>query len=183
MLFTLLQIVLALAVLLIILSKYFDSRLKMIHTETGKEMPIGSGFLQFIPTMLFPLKNSMARTNSMIHQKLGPVVARYQLFRPVVSVATPELAKQVLTDSKTFEKPDQQIGKLNDGLSKLMNENNVVFVNGDEWKRQRKSINPGFYDLSIYANQISEKTKTSMDFIKKNPKIGDIHDLLQKLTL
>ena len=38
MLLTLIQIVLALAVLLIILSKYFDSRLKMIHTETGKEM-------------------------------------------------------------------------------------------------------------------------------------------------
>ena len=130
-------------------------------------MPIGSGFFQFIPTMLFPLKISMARTNSMIHQKLGPIVARYQLFKPVVSIATPELAKPVLTESKKFEKPDQQIGNLNDSLSKLMNEKNVAMVNGDIWKRQRKSINLGFDDLSIYAISFQKKLKHQWNSLKR----------------
>eukprot|EP01080_Neovahlkampfia_damariscottae_P008168 gene8168-12628_t len=179
----LLEVVLAILVLGYLLSKYADYKNRIVNVETGKSLPKGSGFFDFIPTMILPLHESVARKNTKKHQRLGPMMSIYQLFRPIVSVATPELAKAVLTDSKTFEKSEQRISKLNEGLGKLMNEHNVVFVNGEEWKRQRKSINPGFYDLSIYASQIAEKTNTTMDFISKNLKIYDIHDLLQKMTL
>jgi hypothetical protein len=50
-----------------------------------------------------------------------------------------------------------------------------VFVEGEDWKRRRKSINPGFYDLSLYASPI--------EYYKSNPNVKDIHDYIQKMTL
>jgi cytochrome P450 len=184
MMVTLLQVLFGIFFLFYLYIKYLEHQVKqkVKHSETGKPLPLVGTYLSIFKT--FFTNESRVRKDIRDHQIHGPIYSKIQFFRSLISVASPELAKTVLTDSKTFIKPKQfNPGDLNNGIKKLFHSGNVVFVEGEDWKRQRKSINPGFYDLSLYASQIIEKTKSTMEYYKSNPNVKDIHDSLQKMTL
>jgi cytochrome P450 len=172
-------------ILLILLSKIYENRLvsRITNSETGKNLPLAQSILNIFTTFFSKSSVSIGRLTHNMHQKFGTIIGRFQFFRFQVAVATPELAKIILSDSKTFVKAEAININSIKGAQKLFNPHNVVFVNGDEWKRQRKSINPGFYDLSIYADQFLKKTQTTMDIFSKEKNVKDVHDALQKMTL
>ena len=156
---------------------------RVVHVETGKSLVFDDSYFSRIYSSIFGTVSN-SRKGTIAHNKLGNIYAKLNFFKYAVSIRSAESAKTILTDSKTFIKPlTNFFGSINEGAGKLMSRHNVVFVNGEEWTRQRKSVNPGFYDLSIYAPKFIEKTKKTLEMLKKNPYVPDIHDLLQKMTL
>eukprot|EP01080_Neovahlkampfia_damariscottae_P004493 gene4493-7873_t len=179
------QIVLVALIAITVLFLYIQYKQysrQITNPTTGKTIPLVRGFVGFIISLFLPSDEHQGLITTKYHQKHGDIITLYSQFQHVVSVASPEYAKLVLTDSKTFSKPNFKID-MNREFQKLMNSKNVFMVSGEDWKRHRTSINPGFYDLSIYAQQIIEKTNISMECIKKESKIADVHDILQQLTL
>ena len=155
----------------------------VVHATTGKSLIFGDSYFSAIYSSIFGTVSN-SRKGTIAHNKYGNIYAKLNFFKYTVSVRSVESAKTILSDSKTYIKPlTTVLGSINEGASKLMNPNNVVFVNGEEWIRQRKSVNPGFYDLSIYTPKFIEKSKKTLEILKKNPIVPDIHDLLQKMTL
>eukprot|EP01080_Neovahlkampfia_damariscottae_P008182 gene8182-10_t len=177
-------LLLALVVIFLFI-KYSEYKLKsaVVHAETGKALIFVDSYFSAIYSSLFDTI-SKSRKGTILHNQLGSIYGKLNFFKYSVSIRSAESAKIVLSDSKTYIKPTTNLfSMINVGAGRLLNPHNVVFVNGDEWKRQRKSVNPGFYDLSIYAPKFMEKSKKTIDLIKKNPIVADIHDLLQKMTL
>jgi cytochrome P450 len=185
MLLTILATVFIFFVSLFLLSKLYENKLasKVTNTETGKPLPLAQSVFSLFSTFFSKSNISIGRATHNMHQKYGAILGKFLFFRFQVSVATPELAKVVLSDSKTFVKAEAVNLNTIKVAQKLFNPHNVVFVNGDEWKRQRKSINPGFYDLSIYTEKFLKKTQTTMEIFSKEKNVKDIHDALQKMTL
>jgi cytochrome P450 len=119
------------------------------------------------------------------HKKYGNIYGKYINFKYSISTCSPEMTKTILTDSKTFTKIKDRIpeGTLPIEIAKIFHKENVLFSNGDSWKGQRKSIDPGFYNLSIYYPIFMEKTNIVLNYLKENPLVSDVHDLLQKMAL
>lgn len=79
------------------------------------------------------------------HDKFGPAYTRWFAHRMSVNVATPELAKQIFLDTKTFPK----LGViLNFHTRRFIGGNkNVLLSNGSLWKKQREVIDPAFVNF------------------------------------
>jgi hypothetical protein len=168
-----------------LLIKLYEYKLQytVIHSETGIPLQFHGGL--FSPILKIFSSTSSVRKSIKEHQQYGEIFGTCEMFRYRVSTSSPEIAKKVLTDQKNFSKGKQaKIGDVNHGVKKLFNDgDNVVFSDGEMWKRQRKSVNPGFYNLSIYTPKIIEKINLTMEYFKSNSNVKDIHDILQKFTL
>eukprot|EP01080_Neovahlkampfia_damariscottae_P006781 gene6781-10945_t len=176
------QTLVAVVALLIVAIILLENSYKIKNRTTGNSIPVAQGFLSSIISLFSKSKVHHGFFSSNLHKENGDMIVYYPLLKPVVSVASPELARIVLTNSKTFPKPNQKIN-VNTQFEKIINPKNVFLLNGEDWKRHRQSINSGFYDLSIYTEKIVDKTDISMECIKKEPIIPDIHEILQKMTL
>jgi cytochrome P450 len=114
-------------------------------------------------------------------KNLGNVSLIYQLWIPNVYVNDPELCQEILKDTKTYEK--QQFA-LPGHLKFFLGGDNVVFANGEDWKRHRRIMDPAFFRLDKYYEIFIEKTKKCLSHFEKNDGIvNDIQDMTQKLTL
>ena len=84
-------------------------------------------------------------TSKANHEKFGPVYTRWIAHRLSVNVGTPEIAKQIFLDTKTFPK----LGKiLNYHLKRFVGGNkNVLLSNGQTWRNQREVMNPAFVNF------------------------------------
>jgi cytochrome P450 len=156
----------------------------IIHIETGKTLP-SETFFGNIYSIFFNNGLSQARRIALQHQKHGPLFGKWQFMFHQVSTCSPQLAKKILSDSKTFSKPDaeNQFKILPHSMKPMFNPKSVLLAEGDEWKEQRKSIDLGFYDLSIYSNVFMDKAKEMINGLEKTPVVDDIHDNFQKMAL
>ena len=179
--FMFIQIIVAVIFLLFILIKLLENSHK-IQNQSGNTIPMVEGIFSSFFLLFTNSNEHHGFKAARFHKKHGNIIMYYPQMKPVVSVASPELARVVLTDSKTFPKQSFTIS-LNREFEKIINPKNVFLLNGEDWKRHRQSINPGFYDLSIYTEKIIDKTDISMEVIKKETNIPDIHEILQKMTL
>jgi cytochrome P450 len=91
-----------------------------------------------------------------------------------------ELAKEILTDPKTYEKA-QPI--TSNAFEKFVGRQHLVNVNGEQWKKQRKVLDPAFLNMNLYTKIFSEKTDLVIQQIKDQMVVENIHDLAQKLAL
>jgi cytochrome P450 len=92
-------------------------------------------------------------------------------------------AKMILGDTKTFQKQSVSFAG---PAARFFGESNVLLVNGEVWQRQRKAMNPAFYDLEIYSQVFTEKAQKTVSNMMKHAKdgvIADIPDFMQKMTL
>ncbi|KAG2378565.1 hypothetical protein C9374_008204 [Naegleria lovaniensis] len=64
---------------------------------------------------------------------------------PIVTFASVDACKTILTKWREFPKDPIM---LSDDVHRFVGRN-VVFVNGDEWKRQRSVMNPAFNDIPV----------------------------------
>jgi cytochrome P450 len=169
-------------ILFFLFTKYMENTI--IHVETGKSLPSES-FLGSIYSIFFHNGLSQARRLALNHQKHGVLFGKWQFMFYQVSTCSPQLAKKILTDSKTFSKPDaaQQSKILPHSMKPIFNPKSVLLAEGEEWKDQRKSIDLGFYDLSIYSNVFMDKAKEMIKGLEKEPIVDDIHDNFQKMAL
>jgi cytochrome P450 family 4 subfamily B polypeptide 1 len=78
-------------------------------------------------------------------------------------VSTPELAKKILLNWRTYEKQSAAVTP----HAKYVLGENVVFANSETWKLQRSIMNPAFYNVDRFATDFSKKTKECMDGIAK----------------
>jgi len=68
-----------------------------------------------------------------------------------------------MIDQKNFQKQQNRVFS-NKRTEKLFGANdstsrNVLFANGEDWKRQRKSMDPAFYNLQNYSIIFDQKKK------------------------
>ncbi|KAI7871653.1 cytochrome P-450 cyp509A1 [Spinellus fusiger] len=102
----------------------------------------------------------------------------YQRERPQASgwevcVSHPEAIKTVLLRSDIFPKIDTSFEKRNTLISRFVFGPNLLFLNGHEWKKQRKITNPAFHrampvqlfgSLMKKAFKVIEKNSQRIDF-------------------
>jgi cytochrome P450 len=113
-------------------------------------------------------------------KKYDTILSTWINFKLIVTVRSPELAKEVLTDTKTYTKSQSLTTPI---IQKFLGENHLVNVVGDHWKKQRKIIDPSFQNLNLYCQIFQEKTKLILEKIENEQTVNDIHDFTQKLAL
>jgi hypothetical protein len=136
-------LLLAIVILKFIEHKHY-SKMKNSKGESIK----GISIFDFL-NIMFPNKNkSLVRRSMENHEKYGNIHMNYMLWIHGVSVNSPEFAKQILTDTKNFRKPEMNLNPSGEFAS-LFNTKHVVGVNGEDWKRQRKSMDNGIENLNL----------------------------------
>jgi cytochrome P450 len=97
-----------------------------------------------------------------------------------------KLGQLILSDQETYEKNFTQLftGKT---LDRVFGGHQVVAANGEDWKRQRKSMNPAFYSTDMYLSAFIEKATMVLANVEKDTKttgiIRDISPYMQQMTL
>ncbi|WCJ22584.1 Cytochrome P450 709B2 [Euphorbia peplus] len=89
----------------------------------------------------------------------GETILYWYGTRPVVSITDPELVKQVFSDFSFFLKPDCSPAVL------ALTGKGVALVNGPEWARRRKIVNPAFLvdKLKVMVKRIVACTSSTLE--------------------
>lgn len=96
------------------------------------------------------------------------VACSWFLYKMLVQVRTPELAKQVLSDTETFIKMEPFVFK--EG-KEFLGVKQVVSIDGNDWKRHRNVLSPAFFNLDIYEKIFEQKTKLVLQKIREKGEI------------
>ncbi|KAG2374254.1 hypothetical protein C9374_011091 [Naegleria lovaniensis] len=83
---------------------------------------------------------------------------------PVVIFATPSAARVFVTKWKEVAKDNTLV--FTEDMHKFFGVN-VVFSNGDEWKRQRKVLDPSFYNIERFTQTFVENAQKTMSLLNK----------------
>jgi cytochrome P450 len=169
------------ALLLLLVFWYGHSqRLKVYHTKTGEILPGSSIF--FIPWFLLTQTGSILQYNLKHHKKSGPMTTAFVVYRMVVRVRDPLLAKQVLNDTDTYH---HQLLRIVKHADDFLGSEHLVSVNNPKWKKQRKILDPAFKSLQNYSGIFAEKTAIVLDKLieKDGPIIDNVHKYTQAMAL
>eukprot|EP01080_Neovahlkampfia_damariscottae_P002712 gene2712-3908_t len=182
--FCLVGVLLSLGVLIVSLlwfSDYFQRR-KVYNLKTGEVIQGNSIF--FTPWFLLTQKNvSAVHLTQKLHRKLGkPLTNIFSPFKLIVIVRDAILAKQVLNDTETYHHYLLNVVKY---TSEFIGHDNLVAVNGTDWKRQRKVLDPAFKSIGKYFDIFSKKTAEVMNQMieKDGPIVDDVHKYTQTMAL
>jgi cytochrome P450 len=125
-----------------IILKYIEHKHYSAMKNSKGESIKGISIFDFLNIMFPDKTKSVVRRSMENHEKYGNIHLNYMLWVHGVSVSSPEFAKQILTDAKTFRKPVMDFVPTGE-FSSLFTSKHVVSVNGEDWKRQRKSMDNG----------------------------------------
>lgn len=150
----------------------------------GKPIPSKSLF-----SLLLPMLNSQGMQKAVIdaHRELGTMhMSAGVTGCPVMAVADVDSARKIMISSVDHF-PKSKLFALSKTDALLGNEN-VVFVNGSEWKHQRQTLNSAFYNLERYMPIFYRTTLEAFEQIdKERTSRSDNsivqHELLMKFTL
>eukprot|EP01102_Stenamoeba_stenopodia_P005084 TRINITY_DN15592_c0_g1_i1.p1 TRINITY_DN15592_c0_g1~~TRINITY_DN15592_c0_g1_i1.p1 ORF type:complete len:496 (+),score=139.14 TRINITY_DN15592_c0_g1_i1:173-1660(+) len=187
---SLLSICAALLVTLATFKYFFSTDAKKGKTIPETNIKLATPWWFMIVRHLFQ-KKSTDEVMKEIAEKYGPVAYVRLGFGKKVFVSDAELCRRVLGNVDDYQKavffsPDSAIAKFTG--------HSVVTENGDEWRKQRKVINPAFKVQMIksFTNGFIEKIQTFLDIVdkglkaaeaKNEPFVFEPNDLLQKMTL
>lgn len=173
----------ALVSLFYLYGKYYErmSSNSIKNTETNQGVPHGSYFS--ILNFLFFGNNNILKTQMELKEKLGEIYFTFFFNIKFLNVHSPNAVKMIMTDSKTFIKQTQQKSPIIDYAKELLSPIHVVAVNGDDWKRQRESMEKGFQNLDLYTKSMMEKTKELLGILEKEGVVENILKHTQNFTL
>ncbi|KAL9645361.1 hypothetical protein ABK040_002560 [Willaertia magna] len=156
--------ILVLLVLVTIIILFFNySQNKVINVKTKLSIPRVS--LKDIFLFLSDNRNIAIRAYELIKRyNYKPVMNFYVVTRPFIDFGTPEAAKIILTHWREAEKNSSF---LTPHMIAFMGKTNLVFVNGDNWKRQRSIINPAFYNIDRFSQLFWRKSTLCLDTLEK----------------
>jgi cytochrome P450 len=171
---------------IILFLKYIDyvNYRRIINIKTGEYIKSESIIENFLK-LIFSKKSNVNKIIELKEKYNENIFGTYIYGRFsgfLVVITNHDLAKQVFQeDSKIFVKEENKVNiKF---IQKLFGKTNVVLSNGEEWKRQRFSMNKSFHDLTKYKKIFEEKSDITYDIIKNNLIQDNIQLLIQKFTL
>ena len=83
---------------------------------------------------------------------------------PVMMVSTPSAAKTIFLKWKDVEKDDSLI--FSEDMQKFFGVN-VVFANGDVWRKHRTIINPAFFKIERFTDCFVRNSQKAVDLLKE----------------
>jgi cytochrome P450 len=97
---------------------------------------------------------------------------------PVLMIVDPDDAKKILLNNKSFPKDFDFLPP--HGIQFFGQ--NVVFVNGSEWRRQRTIMNPSFLNIERFIPMFEEQVDECLNYMDSSP-IVHVRSLMTALTL
>jgi cytochrome P450 len=158
----------------------YSQQRKAYNVKTGELIKGNSIF--FLPWFLLTQKKqSMLQYNMKLH-KNQPMVSTFILYKMLIRVRDPLLAKQVLNDTETFLHNSISLVKYADIF---IGDEHLVAVNHDQWKRQSRILDPAFKALPNYYKIFADKTAIVLDKLieKDGPVIESVHKYTQAMAL
>ena len=98
---------------------------------------------------------------------------------PTLMIFDPEIAEQVIQKHSLDKHP-----ALNDYLHPLLGYDNMVGLNGEEWKKMRSMFNPGFAlnHLMTLVPGIVDKVLTFVDIVDEHAGKEDVFEMEELAT-
>ncbi|XP_054713600.1 cytochrome P450 3A8-like [Uloborus diversus] len=130
--------------------------------------------LPLFGTVLDLMLKPLHETELNRYRKYGQIYGHYEGTNPVLSIADPVLIKKILVkDFLSF--PNRRTFQLGDSIM----ENNLVSLQGEDWKRVRSIMSPTFTTgkLKKIFSIIMDSTETCLNNYKKYAKSGEPVDL------
>ncbi|CDH59519.1 cytochrome p450 [Lichtheimia corymbifera JMRC:FSU:9682] len=112
------------------------------------------------------------------------VYLRFDILGWTVHIARPEAAKRFLLKSDIFPKADMISERGNTLFGKFVFNRNIVMLNGDDWKAQRKVANPAFHramPVELFG-RLTQKTLKKMEEEMDGGTLN-FHDITERYTL
>jgi cytochrome P450 len=150
------------------------------NLNTGKHPKVFNFFIDMFLSMIYSEAEFLKYKET---ANAEPLYAKYFLTGINYTTTDHLTAKLLQSDDKTFVKQTLTMGG---PIGKFIGAGGVAMANGDTWKRQRKAMNPAFYDLEHYSKIFSEKAEITVNKIWDNSKDGivtNFPDFMQKMTL
>ncbi|KAI8099975.1 cytochrome P-450 cyp509A1 [Halteromyces radiatus] len=114
----------------------------------------------------------------------NPMFVRSDKFGWTVHVCTPDAAKKVFLKSDLFPKANQSSANASI-IYRLVGTSNIVFENGDEWRKHRKLVNPAFHrsmPIQVFG-QVAQQVFTHLDKTQPNDFTLDFGQLTERITI
>ncbi|KXN71592.1 cytochrome P450 [Conidiobolus coronatus NRRL 28638] len=122
-------------------------------------------------------------------KNVGPLLDKHGVVRWFsqhgwsILVADPQLTKVIFNNPDIFEKDSNSAINANPHAIKFFGKEQIVNVNGEDWKRMRKLMNPIFHQ-TWPIQTLSQCTRDVIDSWSQTDGKGiDIRDNIQKMTL
>ncbi|KXN71593.1 cytochrome P450 [Conidiobolus coronatus NRRL 28638] len=120
---------------------------------------------------------------------MGPMLDKHGIVRYFgphgwsIIIADPQLAKIIYNNSDVFYKNTNSVINLNPHSQKFFGKDQIVNINGEDWKRMRKLMNPIFHQ-TWPIDTLSKCTRDVIDIWSQTDGLNvEVHDNIQKLTL
>ena len=166
MLIFILSTVVSFFIIFLLLLKLLEyKQYSSICNEKGEKLKGISIYSAILAMLPFGSSESVVRIAHENHKKYGNVHMTYLMWMNGVSINSPEIAKKILSDSTTFTKISLDV-KVSEEFQHIFANKHVVGANGDDWKRQRKSMDNGIVLNYIFLKIISNKHFMTCQFIK-----------------
>lgn len=174
--------------LLLFLYEYWRTS-QIVNVKTGATLPY-----QSIASLIINLLRTAAFAGATPFFQLQDKILKYHNGGPYgswfpmsmqfqVTFGKPEIVKWIFSDSQTFGKNFIRMRRVPKISEVFLIDESVVNVEGERWKRQRQSIDPAFFDLSIYSKSFSELSNKAIEQLKTAKEVSNVHEMTQKLTL
>lgn len=177
----LVPVVLFLALFVLLYLRQVTSVRKVYNVKTGATIPFVNIFYGFYMLGFGNKDESLFIQSSKSQRSKGNILLSWIFINPIVQVRTPEYANYILKNTQIFEKTFPISFK---EQKEFIGEDQLVFVNGHNWVRQRKILDPAFIALQNYEKIFHQKTNIVLKRLQeKEGIISNTTDLTQKMAL
>ncbi|KAL0483246.1 hypothetical protein AKO1_011532 [Acrasis kona] len=184
---TLLVIALAYAAI-----KVIDHRAKMrfkpVDPSQTKQIPTAGvmGLLRFLFVAPFSKENKDVNIHHNHHNNFHRLNTDqgifHSFFGPLdsVIVVDPDAIKKVVLNDRVFPKLDILRNKLVP-INRMLGDN-LVFLNGKDWKQHRHIINPAFYDISKFVGRFDKHIDTTLEILARQ-EVNNVSEAMTNMAV